>query len=74
MARPRHPYIRAELKVSIPAALLAELDLMLLDPITQKPRYSARSTLIATLLTNWVAKEKGRSEIPVPSLDELLII
>lgn len=71
MARPRIPYLRADYKVSLPAPLAAEVDLMLEDPLTKKPKYGARSLLIEALLREWLAKIKGQNDIETPSLSDL---
>lgn len=74
MARPRNPELRANYKLSIPAPLAAEVDLLLIDPITRKPKYGARSKLIAALLRNWLATyHDGLNVSPaVPTVAELI--
>ena len=49
--RPLNPYLRAEWKLSLHAATAAEVDLMLEDPLTRKPKYGARSKLVESLWT-----------------------
>jgi hypothetical protein len=69
--RPRVPYLRVDFKVSLPAALAAEVDLMFVDPLTNRPKYGARAKLIQALLENWLADQRGGSVQHVPSLEEL---
>lgn len=71
--RPRVPYLRVDFKVSLPAALAAEIDLSFNDPLTNRPKYGARAKLIQVLLENWLAVQHGRVEEqqPVPTLEEL---
>jgi metal-responsive CopG/Arc/MetJ family transcriptional regulator len=69
--RPRVPYLRVDFKVSLPAALAAEIDLMFSDPITNRPKYGARAKLIQALLEDWLAGQRGESKRHIPSLEEL---
>lgn len=71
MPRPRLPYFRAFLKVSLPAELLAEVQLLLEDPLTKKPRYGAQAKLIEALLRNWLAENRGDAPLPIPTLTDL---
>ncbi len=73
MSRPRSTYLRAELKISLPAALVAEIDLLLEDPVTRRPRYGAKSKLVEALLRTWLADiGASRSVGPtIPSLEDL---
>jgi hypothetical protein len=69
--RPRVPYLRVDFKVSLPAALAAEIDLTFVDPLTNRPKYGARAKLIQALLENWLAEQRGGQRKLVPSLEEL---
>lgn len=69
--RPRVPYKRVDFKVSLPAALAAEIDLMFEDPITRRPKYGARARLIESLLRQWLAREKNEPLSTVPTFEEL---
>ena len=72
LPRPRSPYLRADYKLSLPAALVAEVDLLLEDPLTKRPRYGAKSKLVEALLRSWLAGMRGTtSTFPIPSLEEL---
>lgn len=71
MSRPRSPHLRADWKLSLPAPIAASVDLMLFDPLAQKPRYGARSLLVAALLRRWMAEQNGDPLPPVPSVGEL---
>lgn len=69
--RPRLPYLRADLKISINAAVAAQVDLLLEDPITKKPKYGARSKLVEGLFNQWLATMKNEPAPQLPSLTEL---
>jgi metal-responsive CopG/Arc/MetJ family transcriptional regulator len=69
--RPRVPYLRVDFKVSLPAALAAEIDLTFNDPLTNRPKYGARAKLIQALLENWLATQRGGEQGHVPTLEEL---
>ena len=40
--------------VSLPQSLAAEVELILLDPLTGRPEFGKRSQLVESLLRNWV--------------------
>lgn len=42
--------------LSIPTSVAAKTDLLLLDPLTNKPRYGSRSKLVTTLLRDHFRK------------------
>lgn len=69
--RPRLAYLRADWKLSLPAAIAAEVDLLLEDPLSHKPRYGARSKLVERLLISWLATQRGEAATTLPSLEEL---
>lgn len=69
--RPRNPQLRADWKLSLPAPIAAKADLMLLDPLSQRPKYGARSRLVAALLEQWLASLDGEIAPPIPALSEL---
>lgn len=70
--RPRQPYLRVDFKISLPAALAAEIDLMFEDPLTRRPKYGARARLVESLLRNWLDAQRGHlPSVHVPSLEEL---
>lgn len=72
MPRPRNPHLRADWKLSLPAPTAAQADLLLEDPLTQKPKYGSRSRLIDALLQRWFAELRGDETIPpIPSLSDL---
>jgi len=64
--------LRAEWKLSLRAAIAAEVDLMLEDPLTRKPKYGSRSKLVESLLDEWIARQKGDPSGPVPTREELV--
>lgn len=72
MPRPRSEYLRADLKVSLPAALVAEVNLLLEDPLTHRRKYGALSRLIEALLKDWLVVQHGQGELAtIPTLQEL---
>ena len=54
-----------KIKVSLPIDIVLALDTALYDPTFQKPRYGARSQLVAHLLRGWL--EEHRPEISLDS-------
>lgn len=48
--------------VLIPTPLAAEIELRLLNPLLNQPRYGYRSKLVVALLERWV---KGEIDIPI---------
>lgn len=71
MPRPSNPDLIRNWKIALPATLAGTVEFLLMDPITRKPRYSARSKLIQVALERWVAEYEGRTPPPMPSLDEI---
>lgn len=69
--RPPLPYIRDTWKVSLPAPLTAEIDLMLSNPATHRLKYGARSRLVEALLRRWLAEVRGEPPNTVPGVDDL---
>jgi hypothetical protein len=45
-------------KICLPATLAGRVEHLLMNPITGKPKYGARSKLIEELLSGWV-REQG---------------
>lgn len=45
-----------EKDISLPSSLVAEVELRLFDPATQKVQYGAFSKLVERLLREWLAK------------------
>lgn len=60
--RPANPIPTIDWKCHIPVPIAAKVDVFLLDPVTQRTRHGARSSLVTDLLIRWLA-EKG---IPDP--------
>lgn len=46
-------------KIRIPEPLAAEVELLLLNPVTGNPLYGARSQLIESLLRDWVDSQRN---------------
>lgn len=69
MVRPRKAIRGIEINVLIPQDLSAAIDILLWDPVLNKPKYGARSALITELLTEWVARQRPefapQSEVPL---------
>ena len=60
MARPSNPDLLKKWKVALPATLAGQVELLLLDPITGRPRYASRSHLVARLLADWVEENQPK--------------
>lgn len=71
MPRQKSEYLRADLKVSVPAALAAEVNLLLEDPLTRRRKYGALSKLIEALLKNWLALQHQEHPDVIPSIPSL---
>jgi len=71
MPRPRNAHLRATWKLSLPAPTVARVDMRLEDPLTGKPKYGARGTLVNALLINWLSTLGDGEAVPIPSLEEL---
>lgn len=71
LGKPRKPYLRVDWKLSLPAHLAGRVDLLLVDPLTGKPKYGARSRLSEQLYEHWLAIIEGRDPPPLPDLQTL---
>lgn len=49
---------RTEILLSLPKGLMAKVDLVLWDPVRNKPKYAARSKLVARLLEEWLEQSQ----------------
>ena len=47
--------------VQIPLSLIAEVDLLLWDPVRERIKYGGRSKLIVKLLRSWIDEKKGKT-------------
>jgi len=56
LPRPRNPDLRTNWKLSMPAPIAARVDLLLLDPLTGKPKYAERSRITAALWEQYLAQ------------------
>lgn len=80
MSKPRSTAILTEWKLSIPASLASRVDLLLLNPLTNKPRYGERSKITAlfweTYLSQMSAREapNGTMILPLPNIPEALFV
>lgn len=63
-----------QITVHLPAGLVAQLNLLLYDPLTARLGYGRRSELIATLVREWIARKRGEAVpgVEVNKLEELL--
>ena len=59
MPRPRSPHYRTRWNISLPAGIAAEVEMLLLDPLTGKPSYAKRSELIVSLLQRWLEEHRA---------------
>lgn len=66
MKRGRKPHSDPPVQwfTNIPQSLAAKVELLLYDPVTQKPRYGGRSGLIQILLRRWVEEQQGGEPPP----------
>lgn len=64
MPRPRLPTGKTEWKVTLPADLAAEVELLCWDAVREKPIYGGRSRLLVTLLQDWVSSRRDPNYIP----------
>lgn len=60
MPRPAPSDPPTKLTLDVPESLLARLELILWDPVRQRPRYGARKKVVCTLLERWVAEQEAR--------------
>lgn len=54
-------------KCRIPVDLVVRVDMLLLDPVRQRPIYGSRSELVTRLLRAWLATQQGT--IPIDKLE-----
>lgn len=71
MGRPFNDDLSTPWKINMPATLAGKIEFLLLDPIHAKPIYASRNRLIVSLLSWWEAREAGRPEPHVPTIEEL---
>ena len=64
--RNAEPYVKW--KVSVPAALAAQIELHFWDPVLGKPKYGDRSELIVSLLRTWLEQQHPESFVPASSI------
>lgn len=71
LTRPRSSILRDKWKISLPATISATIDNLLMDPLRQKPRYSARSKLVEQLLRRYIRENNITLHSP-PLTDEAI--
>jgi len=59
MGRPPNPELTKAWKIIIDATLAGQIEFLLLDPLTAKPKHGARKELIEQLLREWLAKKQA---------------
>lgn len=74
MPRPRYTVPRAEWKLHLPLDLAAEVELLLLDPLREKPKYGARNALVERLLREWLASRRRGDKVIAPLSPEQLAV
>lgn len=52
-------------KCYVPVNIAAQVDLLLTDPLTGKPKLGARSELVTKLLMAWLASRKSGHSQPI---------
>ena len=60
MPMPKHTDPPSRIHVTVPSTVIAQVDLILFDPVLGRPHYSARSALITNLLRAWLEVQKGK--------------
>ena len=60
MIMPRKGYDTVVWEIVLPATLAAEAELILLDPITAKPKHGERSKIVESLMREWVSSMKQK--------------
>lgn len=55
----KHTDRPVEWKISIPESIAAPVELLLLDPVSGKPKHGARAKLITQLLSKWLEERKA---------------
>lgn len=72
--RRNKPDLMKNWKVPINAELAGRVEFTILDPLTRKPRYGARSLLVEALFEHWLDTIAGKpfeERRVLPSLEEL---
>lgn len=54
--------------VNIPTSLSAKVELLLYDPMLQKPKYGAKSGLVQQLLREWLERQQADALSDPPAL------
>ncbi len=67
MARPKKTDRPRKITVSVPASVMAKVELKLLDPLRGRARYGALSGLMTDLLRGWIEEPN----LTLPSEEEL---
>ena len=70
MGRRKYTIRRVRWHLQIPETVAAEVELLLLDPFWQQPKWGAKSELVTQLLQEWLNSQTDRPFQPVP-LDDL---
>lgn len=73
MSKPHSGTIFAHWKLSMPATLTARVDLLLRNPLTNKPAYGERSRITATMWEDYLARLGGKENaegvvLPLPNI------
>lgn len=71
MPRPTNPDLMIDWKIPLPASLAGAVEHELMNPLTGKPRYGARSRLAAYLFSEWLAGRGRKIEVDLPDQDLL---
>lgn len=60
MGRHANPSMTKSWKIHVDATIAGRVELLLLDPLTAKPRYGKRGELVNELLRKWVEEEEQK--------------
>lgn len=70
----RNSDLKRPWKIHVNAELAGRLNYVTIDPLTSKPKYSARTLIVNRLLQHWFEVLEGKPEdqrTPMPTLEEI---
>ena len=70
----RSPDLKRAWKIHVNAELAGKLNYVTIDPLTAKPKYSARTIIVNRLLEHWFDYLEGKPADkckPMPTLEEI---
>jgi hypothetical protein len=70
----RNTDLKRPWKIHVNAELAGKLNYVTIDPLTSKPKYSARTLIVNRLLAHWFDSLEGKpvnERTPMPTLEEI---